>query len=122
MAGKLSAGAAYEDTAAPITLFPNKLERSEKAKYRAAMRVVSTVVNAEQDKIFRAKEPDEAKIVLEGKNLDLQVRKWLAEKEHKQLNVQQKANCYGVGRRALQLPESAWPKPNGGLFGYFTGR
>ena len=84
------------------------------------MRVVDAAVTKDQDDVFRAAEIDEAELVAKGKALDLEVRWWLASKMNKNLTKSRlTAQVLGVGANAQKLPDNAWPRSNGGLFGMF---
>ena len=120
-AGKLKSGAAYEHIPPPLALFPDKLERSEMTKYKAAMRVVSAVVTDDQEQVFRADTIDETMLIAKARALDLEVRRWIAIKKGVRLSGKLKANVFGVGSNARKLPDSVWPRPTGGLFGGLGG-
>ena len=61
-----------------------------------------------------------ALFVAKGKALDLEVRRWLASKMNKSLNKSRlTAQVLGVGANAQKLPDNAWLRSNGGLFGMF---
>ena len=84
------------------------------------MRVVDAAVTKDQDDVFRAAEISEAELVAKGKALDIEVRRWLASKMNKSLNKSRlTAQVLGVGANAQKLPDNAWPRSNGGLFGMF---
>ena len=119
--GMLKSGAAYEDMPPPLAVLPRPFERNEKTKYKLAMRVVSAAVTKDQDDIFRAAEINEAELVAKGTALDLEVRRWLANKTKKKLTKKLTAQVLdlGVGANAQKLPDSAWPRSSGGLFGMF---
>ena len=114
--GQLKSGTAYENIPPPLAILPRQLDRNERTKYNYAMRVVSAAVKEDQEAVFRAKDIDNAALVAKGKALDLEVRRWIASKTGKDLK-KVKAKVLGVGANAQGLPESAWPRPTGGLFG-----
>lgn len=121
--GKLKSGSSYESMPPPPAILPRAFDRNEKTKYKLAMRVVDAAVTKDQDDVFRAAEINEAELVAKGKALDLEVRRWLASKMNKnpaksRLAAQQVLDL-GVGANAQKLPDSAWPRSNGGLFGMF---
>ena len=114
--GQLKSGTAYENIPPPLAILPRQLDRNERTKYNYAMRVVSAAVKEDQEAVFRAKDVDNAALVAKGKALDLEVRRWISNKTGKDLK-KVTAKVLGVGANAQQLPDSAWPRPTGGLFG-----
>ena len=117
---KLKSGSSYESMPPPLAILPRVFDRNEKTKYKLAMRVVNAAVTKDQDDVFRAAEINEAELVAKGKALDLEVRRWLANKMNKNLTTSRlTAQVLGVGANAQKLPDSAWPRSNGGLFGMF---
>ena len=120
LSGKLKSGSSHESMPPPLAILPRAFDRNEKTKYKLAMRVVDAAVTKDQDDVFRAAEIDEAKLVAKGKALDLEVRRWLASKMNKNLTKSRlTAQVLGVGANAQKLPDNAWPRSNGGLFGMF---
>ena len=131
MEGKLKSGAPYERTEPPRTLFPGGLASTDKTKYEKAMRIVGIVVSSEQDKLFRAKEPNAEQILIEAKKVDKLVIKWLCDKEstpEKKVKPTKRmtASRIAIGARAGQLSENAWPSQSTGALssasGYIFGR
>ena len=117
--GSLKSNTPYPSTEPPPVLFPHGCK--EKTKYKDSMRVVAAVVTKEQEEVFRAKEPDQAHIVVEGEKLDLAVRQWLAEQENVRLSNAQTARMNAVGRRAAKLPETAFPTSRNSAGGLWSG-
>ena len=102
----------------PLGLYPAGLQSSEVAKHRLAMRVVSAAVKEDQEKVFRAKETDGAALLQKAKGLDESCRKWMADKLGRPSVGRLTAQVLGLGANAAaKLPDSAWPRSNGGLFG-----
>jgi len=116
-AGRLKSGAAYENMPLPLGLFPGGLPPSEVNKYRLAMRVVSAAVTDDQEEVFRSAEIDDAELLKKAKALDDACRKWIASKLGRQKVGKLTAQVLGLGANAGKLPDSAWPRPTGGLFG-----
>ena len=120
-AGLLKSGTPYERTQPPPVLFPDILAPSERNKYVNAMRVVGVVVTDEQDRLFRADDPDIAKISAESNKINSAVLEWICRAEstpEKKVVVSKKmsSRVFGVGARAAALPDNSWPISRGGLW------
>jgi hypothetical protein len=115
--GRLKSGTAFEDTAPPLNLFSSGLPSSEINKYKLAMRVASAAVTEEQEKVFRAAEIDDAKLIQNAKALDEECRKWIAKALGRKEVGKLTAKVLGLGANARNVPNDKWPRPKGGLFG-----